>query len=210
MAGATTWSARAGDDGRPTDRRRERGERTRTGILDAAIDLIDGGNPRPTVRQVARRAGVSERLVYHHFGRLEVVIGLAAERQAERHRALVAPVPPRGPLPARIATICRRRRQLFEATGAVLQVAEARQLDTPRVREVLHRQRLRLRHQLEVVFGPEVHDRDDDAEHILELLEYTTGWRHWSALRHEVGLSATAAERSMVSAVADLLHRGPR
>ncbi len=150
MAGDTIWpGAGAGDDPRlpdpPSDRRRARGQRTRTSIVDATIDLIEAGNPRPTSRQVAGRAGVSVRLVFHHFKRLEEVIRLAAELQTSRHRSFVAAIPPHGPLSARIGAICRQRRQLFEAIGPVLQAAHARSFDTPGLSEALSHQRSLLR-----------------------------------------------------------------
>jgi TetR/AcrR family transcriptional regulator of autoinduction and epiphytic fitness len=208
MAGATTRSgADAGDGRRPSDRRRERGERTRLRIVHAVIDLIEGGNLRPTSRQVARQAGVSPRLIFHHFRRIEVVIGLAAELQAARHSSFVTLVPPHGPLSARVGTICRQRRKLFETTGVVLRVAHARELNTPGLHEVLGRQRSVLRRQLEVTLGPEIESQGDGSGHLLELLEYATGWQQWSALRFEGGLSASAAERAMASAVTDLLSR---
>jgi AcrR family transcriptional regulator len=211
MAGATTWSgADADDDGRPADRRRERGLRTRRNIVYAAIDLIEAGNPRPTTRQVARQAGVSTRLVFHHFRRLEVVIGLAAELQAGRHGSFVAIIPPHGPLSARIGAICGQRRKLFEATGPVLRVAHARELDTPGLAEVLGRQRALLRRQLEVTLGPEIGSHAGEPELLTDMLEYTTGWQYWSVLRFEAGLSPSAAERAMASAVGELLGRSER
>ncbi len=208
MAGATAWSgADAGDDGRPSDRRRERGLRTRRNIVHAAIDLIEAGNPRPTSRQVARQAGVSTRLVFHHFKRLEVVIGLAAELQAGRHRSFVAIIPPHGPLPARIGAICRQRRKLFEATGPVMRVVHAMQLDTPGLTEVLDRQRALLRRQLEVTLGPEIASHAGEPDLLIDMLDYTTGWQSWCGLRFEAGLSPSAAEHAMGSAVGELLNR---
>ncbi len=106
--------------------------------------------------------------------------------------------------------ICRQRRKLFEATGAVLRVAHARELDTPGLQEVLGRQRALLRRQLEVTLGPEIGARDAKSEHLLERLEYSTGWQHWSGLRFDAGLSASAAERAMASAVSELLSRTER
>jgi AcrR family transcriptional regulator len=211
MAGSTTRSgAGAGDGGRPSDRRRERGLRTRGNIVHATIDLIEAGNPRPTTRQVARQAGVSTRLVFHHFRRLEVVIRLAAELQAARHRSFVAVIPPHGPLPARVGAICRQRRKLFEATGPVLRVAHARELDTPGLTEVLGRQRALLRRQLEMTLGPEIGSHDGEPEVLIDMLEYTTGWQYWCSLRFEADLSASAAERAVASAVNELLNRAER
>jgi TetR/AcrR family transcriptional regulator of autoinduction and epiphytic fitness len=206
MAGETIEpGAGAADDGRPSDRRRARGQRTRKTIVDATIDLIEAGNPRPTSQQVARQAGVSVRLVFHHFRRLEVVIRLAAELQASRHRSLVAVLPPHGPLPARIGAICQQRRKLFEAIGPVLQVAQARAWDTPGLSEVLARHRSLLRRQLEVTLGPEIRSRGDEAVLLLDMLEYACGWQHWCALRYDAGHSASKAERAMVFAVTELL-----
>ncbi len=214
MAGDTAEpGAGVGDDGRlpvpPSDRRRARGLRTRKGIVDAAIDLIEAGNPRPTTRQVAVRAGVSARLVFHHFGRLGVVIRLAAERQAARHGAFVGFVPPHGPLPARIGAVCRQRRNLFEAIGPVLRMAHARAWDTPGLSEVLAGHRSLLRRQLEVTFGPELEARDGAAV-LLDLLDHATGWPYWCALRFDAGHPASVAERAMVVAVTELLGRGGR
>ncbi len=212
MAGETAWSGAGADDesrlpGPPSDRRRARGQRTRKNIVDATIDLIQAGNLRPTTRQVAVQAGVSVRLVFHHFRRLEVVILLAAELQASRHRAFVAIIPPHGPLPARIAAVCRQRRKLFEATGPVMEVAHARAWDTPGLSEVLARHRSLLRHQLEVAFGPELDSRGGASAYLLDLLEQATGWHYWRALRFDAGHPVSGAEQAMGVAVTELLGR---
>ncbi|MEM6369502.1 MAG: WHG domain-containing protein [Myxococcota bacterium] len=39
----------------------------RRALLDAALALIDGGEPSPSLRRVAREAGVSAGAPYHHF-----------------------------------------------------------------------------------------------------------------------------------------------
>ncbi|MGH9079412.1 MAG: TetR/AcrR family transcriptional regulator [Acidimicrobiales bacterium] len=184
--------------------------RTQRNIVRAAIDLIEAGNPRPTSRQVARQAGVSKRLIFHHFHRLEVVIRLAAELQAARHRSFITIIPAHGPLAARIGAICQQRRKLFEATGPVLRVAQARAFDTPGLTEVLGRQRAVLRRQLEVTLGPEIRAHEGESELLVDILEYTTGWQYWLALRFETGLPASAAERAMASAVNELLSRRDR
>jgi TetR/AcrR family transcriptional regulator, regulator of autoinduction and epiphytic fitness len=193
------------DEGRQPDRRRERGERTRTNILQAATDLVDAGNLRPTAWQVARRAGVSTRLVFHYFGRLEELIGLAAEIQAARHGSLIAAVPPHGPVAARVAALCRQRRDLYEALGPAMRAAVAREVATPGWTETLSRHRVMLREQLEVTLAPEIGGQRGDSCLLLDVLEYTTSWRYWRGLRSDGGYSAPAAERAMVSVVTELL-----
>jgi AcrR family transcriptional regulator len=205
-AGAGAWAAAGTDDeGRRPDRRRERGERTRANILRAATDLVDAGTLRPTAWQVASQAGVSTRLVFHYFGRMDELIGLAAELHAARHGSLVATIPPNGPLAARISALCRQRRELFETLGPLLRAASAREAATPRWTEALSRQRALLREQLEVALAPEFSRQHRDTGLLLDVVEYTTSWQYWWGLRSEGGYSATAAERAMVSVVTELL-----
>lgn len=211
MAGETTRSgANAGDREDPPDRRKERGRRTRDRMVEATIDLIEAGNPRPTSRQVAHQAGVSRRLVFHHFHRLELLMRRAAELQTARHRAALRTIPPDGPLPARVRAICRQRRALFEATGPVLRAAVDGGPNSPGLDEVLAGQRALLRRQLEVALGPEIDADEGERGPLLDVLEHTTGWRYWSFLRDDNGLTAAAAEQAMAAAVTELLVRRGR
>ena len=53
--------------------RTARAERTRIAIADALLSLIDEGDLQPTATRIAERAGISLRLIYHHFGDLEAL-----------------------------------------------------------------------------------------------------------------------------------------
>ncbi|MCB0219785.1 MAG: TetR/AcrR family transcriptional regulator [Chrysiogenetes bacterium] len=44
-----------------------RAEKSKEAIVAAFVELVREGNRRPTAPVIAERAGVSERLVYHHF-----------------------------------------------------------------------------------------------------------------------------------------------
>jgi len=211
MAGETARSgADAGGREGPPDRRVERGRRTRHQIVKATIDLVGSGNPHPTARQVARQAGVAVRLVFHHFRRVEVLLRLAAELQAARHRGRITMIPPGDPLPVRTEAICHQRRVLFEATGPVMQAAQRSEPGSPELERVLAGQRALLRRQLVTTFGPELDAAGGEAERLLDVLEHTTGWQYWSSLRREAGLSAAASERAMATAVTELLARRSR
>jgi len=188
-----------------SDRRVARGIRTRTLIVNALIDLIDTGNPHPTSRQVAARAGVGIRTVFHHFGDLEILFRSAAGLHLWRHRSLMAPLSPQGPIEARIRALCHQRRQLFEVIGPVLAVAYTRSQTSPGLRDVLVKHRSRLRQQLAFTLGPEISAGGKQAT-LLDTLELTTGWQSWSALRFEAGHTASSAEEFMVSTVTRLMH----
>jgi AcrR family transcriptional regulator len=62
-------------------RREGKAQRTRSGILKAARDLVaEGPGDSPSVGAVAAKAGLSRLTVYHHFGSKEGLFGaLAAE-----------------------------------------------------------------------------------------------------------------------------------
>ncbi len=173
--------------------------------MEAMIELIDRGNPQPTARQIASQARVSVRLVYHHFAYLEILYLSAAELQASRHGALVAMIPPHGPVATRIRTTCHQRRQLFEVIGAVLRSVQSRTQGSPKLNGNLSQLRSRLRRQLTVTLGPEISARGAQAEILLETIELATGWQNWNTLRFDRGLSASAAEQLMVFAVTRLL-----
>ena len=49
-------------------------ERARASIADALFSLLDEGELQPTATRIAERAGISLRLIYHHFGDLEVAV----------------------------------------------------------------------------------------------------------------------------------------
>jgi TetR/AcrR family transcriptional regulator, regulator of autoinduction and epiphytic fitness len=189
-----------------SDKRLVRGSRTRTFLLDATIDLIGAGNPSPTANQVAAHAGVSNRLIFHHFADVDQLFTLAVERQTSAFEPLTAVIPARGPTEVRIRVIARQRRRLFEAIGPALRASYARLPAKAALSEVLARQRRLLRLQLEVILKPEIAARGDQAPEALETLHVITGWQCWSALRFESGHSATRAEQITVFTVDQVLR----
>lgn len=63
-----------------SDRRREKGERTRKGILQAAVELIGlKGLKAFTAQALAERARISKAALYHHFKNLDDILPLTAD-----------------------------------------------------------------------------------------------------------------------------------
>ena len=75
------------------DGRLARSARTRHAVVDALLDLLGEGDLRPTAARIAERAGVSLRLVFHHFDDVETIYNELADRQAERVKPLTVPIP---------------------------------------------------------------------------------------------------------------------
>jgi TetR/AcrR family transcriptional regulator, regulator of autoinduction and epiphytic fitness len=185
----------------PADGRLARGILTRTTIVQAVVTLIDAGDIHPATRDVARRAGVSLRTVFRHFGDVEGLFCEVAYRHATRYQDLVPLLPPSGPLAARVLATCRQRRRLFEVIGPVLRVAEDKTGGSPRFDRALIQHRARLLRQLTRTLGPEIEAHGSEVEVRLEILTLATGWRNWNMLRLDSGHSASAAEQLLAFTV---------
>ena len=91
------------------DGRMARGERTRRALAEALIALLEEGDAQPTARRIAERAGVSLRLVFHHFDDLESILYHAVRIQEQRHWRHIRPVEPTLPVDERVARVVRQR-----------------------------------------------------------------------------------------------------
>src|SRR5271155_5351046 len=66
------------------DGRVARGQRTRRSVAEALMQLLRDGESDPTAKAVARRAGVSLRLVFHHFADMDDLYRFVAALQLRR------------------------------------------------------------------------------------------------------------------------------
>ena len=96
------------------DGRSERGARNRQAIVAAALAFVVEQDALPTTQQVAERAGVAPRSVFHHFASLDALFAEAAQTPAERWWALLAPPEPGFTLTQRLAAALAQRAALFE------------------------------------------------------------------------------------------------
>lgn len=99
---------------RTTDGRTARAERSRAVIVDALLGLLEEGDLQPTATRIAERAGISLRLIHHHFGDLESLYRAAARREGERVAARVTAIPDGLPLDERIAAVIAQRTDVLE------------------------------------------------------------------------------------------------
>jgi TetR/AcrR family transcriptional regulator, regulator of autoinduction and epiphytic fitness len=186
------------------DGRLLRGERTRRHIAQAMIELIEEGNPRPTARLIAERAGVSLRLVFHHFDDVDEVFQEGAVIQAQRHWKKVVPIPATGAVAQRADAVSRQRRQLYVAITPVRRAFIARSADGGTTGQILEIARRLLREQLAQTFEPELAAAGSDSELLLDAIESVTSWEVWDTLR--LGRrTAASAQRVMQFSLTALL-----
>ena len=69
-----------------TDLRREAGQRTRDGLLAAALELIaQRGREGVTLREITENAGANVAAVSYHFGSLKALCDVAIEHALEQY-----------------------------------------------------------------------------------------------------------------------------
>ena len=141
-----------------TDGRVNRSARTRTAVVDALLSLINGGNLRPTAREVADEAGVSLRSVYVHFDDVESLFVAASARHFEHVQGLHLPCDPTAPLDQRIATLVESRLGIYTAGAQVRRAAMLQEPFSPALGAAMEYGRRKGRAELDTVFAPELEE----------------------------------------------------
>ena len=186
------------------DRRVARGEQTRRRLAEAMIALLEEGSPQPSAREIAQRAGVSLRLVFHHFEDMEQVLREAVAVQVERHWSRLQPVPASMPTDERIDRLVRQREALYEAIAPVRRAAARAEQGSPTVAAELARARQQLRRGLETAFSGDLGPVRARKE-LLDALEAACSWETWELLRARMGLGRAGTRRVVVRMVRSLI-----
>jgi len=169
------------------DGRVERGARNREAIIDALLACYEDGDLRPSVPEVAARAGVAARSVHNHFADVEALRAEVAQRQWERHAHLLGPV-------ADASELVAQRAVFFEAVTPVRRAALLSVHRSPTIARNLARLDRVLRRQLEGTFP----GLDADT---LDALDMSTSWDAWNRLRTAQGCTVARAKRVLVDAI---------
>lgn len=194
----------------PVDGRIARGVRTRRRVAEALVALLEEGNPQPTAKEIANRAGVSLRLVFHHFDDLDDLYRSVAAMQAERYWQEMRPLPPEWPRGRRVARIVRQRAAVYESIGHVRRAAARHAHRSPGIALQLSHANAELRRWMAVAFSPEVTAAGARGPDLLEGLDLLTSWEAWDRLRSAQELSPRAARRALVFAMEALLATADR
>ncbi len=188
------------------DGRRARGERTRLNVLEALLALVEEGQLRPTAQEVAERAGVALRTVYHHFEDVEALRRLAFELQVQRNREALRPVDTSLRTAERCRQVAHQLRRFHEAISPIRRAVMLEERSSQSMADVLRRARSMRRHFVEHAFSRET-DRLDVAARraVLDALDVTTSWQSWYYLRASLGRGAQVAERVLAFEIEQLL-----
>jgi TetR/AcrR family transcriptional regulator of autoinduction and epiphytic fitness len=189
-----------------SDGRLARGVRARAAVVDAYLDLINEGDLRPTAARVAGRAGVSLRLVFHHYADLEALYAEAADRQARRLKPLMRPIDPALPRDARIAAFIARRARLLETIAPVRRAALLQEPFSPTLSRRLAEARAMTRAEVGRTFERELAACPPRLRaETFAALDAACSFVTWESLRRHQGLSPQRARAVMERMVRALL-----
>ena len=194
---------RAHKERKGIDGRIARSIRTTDHIIEALLDLLEhDGDLRPTVHQVADRAGVSRRAVYLHFDSIEALFATAVARRATELCSTWQAPPPDTPLDERIEWFTHHWSTLAEALRPLRQAAAVYEPFSPQVQETFDRARQWARSAVELVFLPELSARTaHERVPLTTALHHVTSWSGWDELQRPGDESSEAS-----TAVRLLLH----
>jgi len=186
------------------DGRLTRAARTRAAVVEALLTLNDGGNLRPTARDIAAEAGVSLRSLYVHFDDLEALFVAASTRHSERMAAQLPPLVVDGTQAERLEAFLARRVTMHEVGAGVRRAALLQEPFSPALRQALVNGRKLMRAEVRRAFAAELDATDPDlVSRLLRGLDIASSAASWEALRTYQGLSvyeATDQVRDMMLA----------
>ena len=180
------------------DGRTRRGERNREAIIDALIACYDDGILRPSVQEVAERAGVSARSVHNHFVDVETLRSEVAQRQWERCSRFTVALDLDLSVPERVEQLVAQRAALYEEVTPVRRAALLSVDKSPTIAANLARLDRTLRRQLERAFAVE--------PDVLDAIDAVASWDTWNRLRRAQGCSVARARRILTRTIRTIIE----
>jgi TetR/AcrR family transcriptional regulator of autoinduction and epiphytic fitness len=192
-----------------TEPRSPRAERARASIAEALLSLIDDGDLQPTANRIAERAGISLRLIYHHFGDLESLYQEASRIQFKRLMERFVPVPPDLPYAERLTAFVEQRARIYEWQTPVRRSAMINEHGSETLQQARSFGTTAARLEFEKVFATEI-DRipGDERPVALDALALLAGWPAWDELRTS-GRTVEQATAAVAHGVTVLLRAQP-
>ncbi|MFZ5563913.1 MAG: TetR/AcrR family transcriptional regulator [Thermodesulfobacteriota bacterium] len=186
-----------------------RSERSKNAIAMALLELIASGQAAPTARQIAEHAGISLRLVFHHFQDMAAVYNMMLALQFERLTPLLAlDIPESAPFEKRLADFIDHRTTLLEFISPTRRAVLASGLSDAVAQGVDLCRKIK-EEQVGRVFGPELSKHEKkEANRRLAALKAATSWLVWHGLRDHQGLSIEETGRVMTHMVRSTLLFG--
>jgi TetR/AcrR family transcriptional regulator, regulator of autoinduction and epiphytic fitness len=178
------------------DGRVARGQRTRRNVAEAVMELLREGDPEPTARAVAQRAGVSLRLVFHHFSEMDDLYHYVAALQLRRQWSAMPRVSAKLSLATRIERTVAHRAALYEEISPIRRALVRRMPSSKGVTATLAAADGLLLENLKETFAPELAALATSSRlEVLEAMDVASSWEAWERLRTGSVLQVRGAKR---------------
>jgi AcrR family transcriptional regulator len=189
---AQASEADMGDTGRtgtgPSDGRNRRAAETRRKIIAAAKAMIAETSTAPTVVAVAKRADVSVRSVFQHFGDVESLFVTVTD-SVRGDVVVPPPTPSDRPMSSRITSVVENLAQVFDKI-VPLRVAAGQFANHPALIERAKVSQQELRAATFKVFAPEFAMLSEPArEELADAIGAALSLEAWIVLRRRDGMS---------------------
>ena len=187
------------EDVAATDGRVARGQRTRRNVAEALIELLREGDPEPTARAVAGRAGVSLRLVFHHFAEMDDLYHYVAALVLRRQWAGMPRISGKVALATRLDRTVAHRAALYEDIAPVRRALMRRVATAPGVSDAIAASDGLLLEGLKGTFAPELAALPEGLRAMyLDALDTASSWESWDRLRTVSRQSVRGAKRVVI------------
>lgn len=194
--------------GEVTDGRTLRAEENRRKVSLAMLELLREGVMQPTREQVAERARLSLRSVYHHYSNMEELHEETCRIQFLSIGELVndPPTTRDNTLESRVEAFVALRAELYERITPVRRSAMVWIYRSTALATGIAGLSETLRKQLFRTFQSEFESLDDvHLEPLLDALEAATSWEAWDFMRARKGFPPGRARRAMNTVIEGLL-----
>lgn len=182
---------------------RAKGEHTKRHIAEALLVLVEDGDPAPTAKAIAEQAGVSLRLIFHHFQELDTLYRMALKVKEQQALAFPLLATADGPLEHRVERTVAQRAKAFSAVSPIRSSFIALAASRSWLISDLTTLNALMRSQVQSVFADEI-SLATNPKDLLEALDAALSWEAWHRLCAQ-GLSGQVAKRVMTKTASALL-----
>ncbi len=148
-------------------------------------------------------AGVSLRLVFHHFSDLDDLYHYVAALQLRSQWSGMPHLSPRLSLDKRLERTVSHRASLYEEVTPVRRAMVPRLSTSPGVSDVVYLADALLLENIKSTFAPELGPLADNVRNeYLDAMDTATSWEAWDRMRRTSGLQVRAARRVMARLLA--------
>jgi TetR/AcrR family transcriptional regulator of autoinduction and epiphytic fitness len=191
------------------DGRLARSHRTRAAIAEALVELLDEGNPQPTIDEIALRASVAPRTVFQHYADRETLFAVVSTSRAAQLEVLTGQIDLSAPLDVRIDEVVAQRLRVYEFISGVRRGALLMEPFSEAVHEALEGFRTSKRAELRRVFATEITALPEgEGATLTAALGAAAAWSTWEALRTHQQLDPEAAAATLRFTLRALLAAG--